>query len=153
MNIVGRIEIHLSPIERLEALGFTHAASIVELTPNRFKFESVAGSGRFTTGLVYAWVRIGRSGGSKVVYVGKVNHGATWKEHCRHHQLAFAHADGTRSRRDKVRALVRAGSKLRVYVRKADSATVLGVNGISQCEAEVEALQQIFCPPWNKVPQ
>lgn len=108
------------------------------------------GEGR---GITYAWVQADLGGVLKVLYVGKVGHRNTFGARCSQHIGGFVRKKGRGSTHAaNLRSLLSDLSlKVEVWAKVAERRPILGIENVSLCDAEEEALRSRFQPTWNKL--
>lgn len=104
-------------------------------------------------GIVYLWVTEINSIPDKVLYVGKA--GKTLLKRCGEHTGGFKGGSkkGLKNANELLKLLT-TGTKIAIYARESERATILGQENISLCEAEekslVERYKNIY-PLFNKL--
>lgn len=104
-------------------------------------------------GIVYLWVTEINSIPDKVLYVGKA--GKTLLKRCGEHTGGFKGGSkkGIKNANELLKLLT-AGTKIAIYARESQRATILGQDNISLCEAEEKSLVERYkklYPLFNKL--
>lgn len=138
----------------LEKLGFFHVFDCVRDPSGAILFREVARTSQrlaeLDVPMVYVWVSP-QEGGLDVLYVGKASLGV--RQRMRQHETGLrAPAAGSTGYKNRqlIDDVFSREQSLAVFARVSETATLLGVKGVSLVSAEEEAIAGLLNPTWNR---